>query len=987
MDYKLQKVGIQLLSGEKLTNIFPNYNELFENIEMCRERIEYVDKKRHYQYNLMYDNVFSIIGKRGTGKTSAIFSLKKIIDDKEQHPYDLTLPIIMPDVITGTEGMLDWILAGLEDVVEKIENRLKEKEEKPQFDQACRYMNGDNTRYLREKYEKLLEWNFSNQYTVGNGESFYEAVGNSTKKARNSYRLMKEMSQFWDDLVNGIRKVNGNDEINPLIFFFFDDVDLSPEKVEELLASVRAYLAHPNVVVIMTADEDVFLEVIENNLDEKMKRPQKDVRRFLKSYNPFYYAYNFDSDEVSMEREEDDRDKKALDDMGRMYLGKVMPPSTRYYLKLFSYPEDKRNFECDFDGKRVTLMDFINNRINKLIGNDLDSNDNFLYHNGRENTFYLEFIGDTARQIGNEIWIINNLIENLTRVTESKKKQNINQIYNYLYHFLHTSIVANHKMTGVIGDVEDFLNEFIKRDYNGWKLYIDYNYINQYIESCIEQGKEEALVWHTGIQIYALGYFTENIIFILEKKEKYFGQCRKKIHGMNAFLIFLYQSGFEKNLFRSSMTVNEFLNHYGKLLSKFSELQNKNDADHRYTKKYLYFFSEFEENTVMDIHTLFTWYTNDEAWLMKICGMLFMFYEGIYELGIKEITNSLLLWKEPFKFVYEKRIIEEELANLGVYISRLNVKEQALEEMHELKEALDKKSILGINHEVLSEIDFTELFEYQMIVSMEDVIEELCMVPDMQIGSIDEWIDIQIFLGIVDTGKELEEKMRTKKGWLEILSETRFVMEEYKRNIRYYYIIDKEEVINALEELKEYRNGSYLEQLENAKTLMNAEWNQFEKEKSVALPNGSSAKTFLNVIKDIYSDARSGMKFGSKSFNDSYKTYVKDCEKIFKNIDTGIDIDSKEQSRSAVFLYTAMQSYQWTQRFYYDFLFSSGDMHEIRTEDMKKNYYYQLYKFVKDEVLSSEEEENEYVVLRPKLEECIVNARREYINKMIYAED
>ena len=78
---ELQKVGIQILSDEGLANIFPNYEDLLDNIEKCRKRICQANRKGHYQYNLMYDNVFSIIGKRGTGKTSAIFTLKKLIEE------------------------------------------------------------------------------------------------------------------------------------------------------------------------------------------------------------------------------------------------------------------------------------------------------------------------------------------------------------------------------------------------------------------------------------------------------------------------------------------------------------------------------------------------------------------------------------------------------------------------------------------------------------------------------------------------------------------------------------------------------------------------------------------------------------------------------------------------------------------------------------------------------------------------------------------
>ena len=76
------KVGIRLLSLVQLENIFPNYQDLLDRIESYREMADYGLKGTadHYQYNLMYDNVFSIFGKRSTGKTSVAFTLQNILE-------------------------------------------------------------------------------------------------------------------------------------------------------------------------------------------------------------------------------------------------------------------------------------------------------------------------------------------------------------------------------------------------------------------------------------------------------------------------------------------------------------------------------------------------------------------------------------------------------------------------------------------------------------------------------------------------------------------------------------------------------------------------------------------------------------------------------------------------------------------------------------------------------------------------------------------
>ena len=169
---ELQKVGIQILSDEGLANIFPNYEDLLDNIEKCRKRICQANRKGHYQYNLMYDNVFSIIGKRGTGKTSAIFTLKKLIEEKsvQEQTQDLLLPIIMPELFSGKDGILEWILAGLEDEVDRIEKNVQ-KSDAQQFYQACRYPMDKQSNLLRKKYEQLLEQKFSDKYKAESADS------------------------------------------------------------------------------------------------------------------------------------------------------------------------------------------------------------------------------------------------------------------------------------------------------------------------------------------------------------------------------------------------------------------------------------------------------------------------------------------------------------------------------------------------------------------------------------------------------------------------------------------------------------------------------------------------------------------------------------------------------------------------------------------------------------------------------------------------
>ena len=56
------KVGVKVLTETQLENVLPTYENFFHKVEVCRQVAEQElnrKEKRHYQYNFVYDNVFS----------------------------------------------------------------------------------------------------------------------------------------------------------------------------------------------------------------------------------------------------------------------------------------------------------------------------------------------------------------------------------------------------------------------------------------------------------------------------------------------------------------------------------------------------------------------------------------------------------------------------------------------------------------------------------------------------------------------------------------------------------------------------------------------------------------------------------------------------------------------------------------------------------------------------------------------------------------
>ena len=173
----------------------------------------------------------------------------------------------------------------------------------------CRYKNwqdGENS--LLALYDELSQLFYAGSYNPSNEESYYRAVDNSVRQAEDYYKFAKRIANLWDAWVERIQDLQeyqreergqeGKQEKRPagscpMIYFIFDDVDLAPEKIEELLSVIIKYLSHPNIVVIATADEELFLEVIENRLDNNIGRLPKEWRNYLKGGVADFHAVLF----------------------------------------------------------------------------------------------------------------------------------------------------------------------------------------------------------------------------------------------------------------------------------------------------------------------------------------------------------------------------------------------------------------------------------------------------------------------------------------------------------------------------------------------------------------------------------------------------------------------------------------------------------------------------------------------------------------------
>lgn len=549
------KVGVKELSDTQLKNILPDFRNIFTKIEQFRkaaaaEENQPNSSRKYYQYNLKYDNVFSILGKRGTGKTSVAFTLRNRIEQDEKHKdYDVVLPLIIPESIPENCTVLGWLLAIVKEEMEALEKNIRDLERTSGGEQnrsRFRYMEGIGSKdSLETKLEDISQMFFAGSYNPSNEKSYYRAIDNSVQQAGDYYKFAKEIANLWDIWIERIRKLyelknentnkSTNEKIYPMIYFLFDDVDLAPEKISEILSVIIKYLSHPNIIVIITADEKLFLEVVENQLDQKIGRLPGEWREYLKRSTGNGFAV-WEQEEITKKKETED----VVNQTAAMYLGKVLPPSTRYYLRLFHTAKQKERFYVE-EGK--TLGEVMSNQIAGLAKAAGGKADNFMKVNDRLITFYLKFFGSTSRQINNVYVAFNELVARLHEIIEHQKsnrgsaREDVEELYYCCRYFLCVALISNHGLAEVVENADSFVDEVFLPEYNQWNLYINYGYLNEYVEDNVEAkagGEEEnrAVKVEAALQMYSLLSFVENILLLMEHAFTKGITNRKKVHAI-----------------------------------------------------------------------------------------------------------------------------------------------------------------------------------------------------------------------------------------------------------------------------------------------------------------------------------------------------------------------------------------------------------------------------------------------------------------------
>lgn len=328
-------IGARVLDNQVVKNMLPNIDRIKNFIDDFRKNAQDSIDERQENNRLIYekyDNFISILGNRGLGKTSIMMTLIKEVNThnffaslsenvgKVEYNYDLISPLIVPDDMSDTSDILGWIIVVLEKILEKEINSIQEIYNLDKTDEVfIKNIRGKflvlkkNYQYRKLDYQKII----SDHY---DGSSNY--IKKSSEVQEQDYQIIDTFHSVIDELIKFKKHINRIHKCNeePLLFLFFDDVDMTAKNCTSILEQFLTFLSHSHIVVFISGDYDLFCQTVTLKMlkDENLENLNID------------YIYSYGKETA---------DYKAISlakSRSEFFLKKVMPPLYRFEIRLLN---------------------------------------------------------------------------------------------------------------------------------------------------------------------------------------------------------------------------------------------------------------------------------------------------------------------------------------------------------------------------------------------------------------------------------------------------------------------------------------------------------------------------------------------------------------------------------------------------------------------------------------------------------------------------
>lgn len=491
-------IGAKTLDDIQMENVLPGYNNIFSQIERMRDYAKSCNDE-----GKSVNNVFSVFGKRGAGKSSVLLTMQSKI--KQNNESDIVLPIILPENMQNCGDIMAWILGTFKNIVEKFSREEAETVNKGKIDDKnfmnCRKAKTDTSVY--KKYKKVLE---QYRYTrtdyadilKDNYSGFKDYLEETQNILAPENGLRESFFDFIKELVSTrtkLDKVEENKVQNkPMIFIFLDDIDLTKKHCREILQLISRYLCHPNIVTFISGDYDIFETeqfmgyMRESGLMQLVVAPDKENsigQRLL-------------------------RENKLL---AADALKKIMPPSYRYKMRTLS-PVERLDFYYD-KGENKKLKDILQQKFKSLI----KSQESLKVINA-----YGLIFDEMPRGIINVYYTLSNLEDNEV-LKENPNSENYKKYISQFRMFFDTII----RSSSILSKYEEEIKRCIQINDVFTETFFNYQRLMKELDkskSTYDLQKINNELLYEKVVILVFAHFIESIVQLANSNRKIHGQSQ-----------------------------------------------------------------------------------------------------------------------------------------------------------------------------------------------------------------------------------------------------------------------------------------------------------------------------------------------------------------------------------------------------------------------------------------------------------------------------
>lgn len=353
------------------------------------------------------DNVIAFVGRRGTGKTSAMLSFLEamrdhnkngyhLIDDREEELEFVGLESIDASMLQQNENIFDAILANIFGEFQK--------QNKNVHGMGRRNLDYD-TQDLYQQFEKIYTQisNLEKRERFLEQGNVLDALGDLARSSE-VRRYFTELIRSYIKYINEKSYAGGQNYRNTYLVVAIDDIDVNIKKGYQILEEIHRYLMVPGLIVLIAVDYEEMLLCCE--------------KRYVKAYCDFPESVI--------------RNKgKRIMQMGEKYLEKILPPYMRIYLpslKKMDYAV-RESRRVRIDGKEMEMKEGLFRLIWEKTG--------VYYDAGGKKRHFVE--PETLRGLSGTFQLYNGMEDLKQR--EGEKEEGFFQRYDNNYHMVMDDIL------------------------------------------------------------------------------------------------------------------------------------------------------------------------------------------------------------------------------------------------------------------------------------------------------------------------------------------------------------------------------------------------------------------------------------------------------------------------------------------------------------------------------------------------------------------